>query len=41
MNIGKDYVIHPFAINLVDVLEVAIPLMTYLIKHVFQIKQEI
>ena len=32
---------YPFAVNLVDVSEVLIHLMTCLIKHVFQIKEDL
>ena len=41
MNTIKNYNIIPLRLNWIDVLEVAILLMTYLIKYVLQTKQNI
>ena len=37
----QDFHYYPFAVKLIDVLEVAILWMIYLIKYAFQIKQKI
>ena len=38
---GQEFHYYPFAVNYIDVREVVILLMTYLIKYVFQVKQRI
>ena len=40
MNIFKNFITICLQLNCIDVLEVVVLLMTYLIKYVFQMKQE-